>query len=138
MPVVVGPKQATPPLTPTRNTPPLVRRSPPPIPPHIPLRMPLNPPPRPPAPHHWEQKKTLVSMVTGESQTSLEKVLSQWLFTVMYLSLSGQSDNAKVSIIVWGPFILFLLLIYIVIQGVVNRPENTYMCSGLHNTKEFY
>lgn len=102
--MVVGPKQATPPVTPTRNTPPLPRHTPPiqrhnpsHMPPPIPLRIPLTPMPRLPAPHQGEQHQDLVTMTTGETNASLATTLSRFLFSVMYLTFAGQSENSRVS-----------------------------------------
>ncbi|XP_053398464.1 protein inturned-like [Mercenaria mercenaria] len=103
VPVVVGPKQATPPVTPTRHTPPLPRHNPPPVPPHIPLRIPLTPPPRPPAPHHWEQRQDLVTLTTGEKRSSLVASLSRFLFSLMYLTFAGQSENSRDDVIYQFP-----------------------------------
>ena len=102
MPVVVGPKSATPPVTPTRCTPPPYTRTPPPVPPlRIPLRpaSPSCPPPRPPSPLSRRTKKQdLVLMTTGETRSNLASLLGRYLFALMYLTFSGQSDNSKVSL----------------------------------------
>lgn len=98
VPVVVGPKSATPPVTPTRCTPPPYTKTPPPVPPHVPLRIPLTPA-RPLTPvGQPTQTQDLVSMTTGESRNNLAALLDKYLFAVMYLTLSGQSENSKVSI----------------------------------------
>lgn len=100
VPVVVGPKSATPPVTPTRCTPPPYTRTPPPIPPHVPLRIPLTPV-RPPSPHErtGQKKPDLVYRTTGENRANLAALLSRYMFAVMYLTFSGQSENSRVSTI---------------------------------------
>lgn len=110
VPVVVGPKQATPPVTPTRNTPPLPRQTPPlprhnppHLPPPIPQRIPLTPQQTSQVPHNLEQHQDLVSVTTGETQANLGSALSRFLFSVMYLTFAGQSENSKDDVIYQYP-----------------------------------
>lgn len=146
VPVVVGPKSATPPLTPTRSTPPPYTRTPPPIPPHVPLRIPLTPA-GPPSPHErtGQKKPDLVYRTTGESRANLAALLSRYMFAVMYLTFSGQSENSRVSTVTSHPMVgtlycvrclsacqkLYLRNVSSVFPGVVfNNLEQTFTKSG--------
>lgn len=94
VPQVIGPKQLTPPISPSCSTPPL--------PPHLPARSSnyssLRPPPRPPpppappsppAPQSAQQDLGLIPV--SASEVSL--LLSRYTIAIMYLTLTGSSEE---------------------------------------------
>ena len=93
VPQVIGPKQSTPPMSPST----------PQMPPHLPARSPsypsLRPPPRPPPPpvRTSSQDHGLVPVTvpahTSESSGSATSLLSRYMFAVMYLTLTGSSEE---------------------------------------------
>lgn len=118
VPVVVGPRQSTPTVTPMHNTPPLPPRTshtsprplqtPPPIPPHVPLHVHQAPSSQPTVSLKTiPQTPDLVCRTTGKSLPELVAALSQWLFAVMYLTLSGsksEDSNSKDDVLYQFPF----------------------------------
>ncbi|XP_052796898.1 protein inturned-like [Mya arenaria] len=142
MPVVVGPKAATPPLTPTRHTPP-------PLPPHIPLHPRLTPPPRPPPPPipSCGVRPDLITMTTGESPSTIREIVGRYLVAVMYLTFAGQSENSKDDVIYQFPVTdnklidvrgIFLTLGNMLPDITSNTPKLTTLTYRGHNSHVVY
>ena len=98
VPQVIGPKQPTPPLSPSCSTPPL--------PPQIPTRSPnypsLRPPPRPPPPPAPSIPPDYSQVPVYCDETS-RTLLRKYMVAVMYLTISGHGDEATDDVIYQYP-----------------------------------
>ena len=88
---MIGPKQPTPPMSPSCSTPPL----PPPVPVRSPNYPSLRPPPRPPPPPTppTPQDHGLIPVNKDQTAGTISSLLNKYLLNVMYLTLTGSSEE---------------------------------------------